>query len=168
MVLRILAVLFGLGAIALPVAAQQSTSGSPLITQPPDQRQLVTLAGNTRQEARAAATGPTVANTMRFDHIQMLLRQSPAQEQAAETFVAGLSRRGSPSYHRWLTAVEFGKRFGANDVDIKKITSWLQGQGFVVNQVYPSRMMIDFSGNAGQVSRGCCQSDDNFSPVFAR
>jgi subtilase family serine protease len=153
MILRILPVLFGFGAIALPAVAQQSTSVRPLITQPVDQRQLVTLTANTRREAKAAAGLPAVTDNMRFDHIQLLLRRSAAQEQATEAFVDGLSRRGSPSYHRWLTAAEFGKRFGATDADIKKITSWLQGQGFVVNQVYPSRMMIDFSGNAGQVSR---------------
>jgi subtilase family serine protease len=153
MILRTLSVLFGLAAITLPAAAQQSIPLRPLITQPLDQGQLVTLAGNTRREARAAATAPTVADTTRFDHIQMLLRQSPAQAQAAETFVDGLSRSGSPSYHKWVTAAEFGKRFGAAEADIQKITTWLRGQGFVVNQVYPSRMMIDFSGNAGQVSR---------------
>jgi subtilase family serine protease len=128
------------------------TPDRPLITQAIDDRQLVTLAGNTRREARTAA-GAAAADTTRFDHMQMLLRRSPFQEQAAETFVDGLSRPGSPSYHRWLTAAEFGKRFGATDTDIQKITTWLRGQGFVVNQVYPNRMMIDFSGTAGQVSR---------------
>jgi subtilase family serine protease len=152
MILRISLVLFALGAIVRPAMAQQSIPDRPLITQAIDDRQLVTLAGNTRREARTAA-GAAAADTTRFDHMQMLLRRSPAQEKVAETFVDGLSRPGSPSYHHWLTAAEFGKRFGATDVDIQKITTWLRGQGFVVNQVYPNRMMIDFSGNAGQVSR---------------
>lgn len=153
MILRMLLVLFALGAIALPTSAQQSISRRPLITQAIDERQLVTLVGNTRREAREATAAVIVVNTARFDHIQMLLRRSPAQERAAETFVDGLTRSGSSSYHKWLTAVEFGKRFGATDADVQKITTWLRGQGFVVNQVYPNRMMIDFSGNAGQVSR---------------
>jgi subtilase family serine protease len=151
MILRILLALC-ITAAALPAGAQQFIPGRPLITQTLDERQLVTLTGNTRQEAKAAATSPAVSDGMRFEHMQLLLRRSPAQEQAAEDFVAGLSRRGSPSYHRWLTAVEFGRRFGATDADIGKITNWLRGKGFVINQVYPSRMMIDFSGNAGQVS----------------
>jgi subtilase family serine protease len=153
MILRIFLVLFAFGGIIRPAAAQQSIPDRPLITQAIDDRQLATLAGNTRREARTAATSAAAADTTRFDHMQMLLRRSPFQEQAAETFVDGLSRSGSPSYHRWLTAAEFGKRFGATDADIQKITTWLRGQGFVVNQVYPNRMMIDFSGNAGQVSR---------------
>ena len=137
----------------LPASAQQATPGRPLITQAIDERQLVTLEGNTRREARAAIARPAVPDSTPLDHIQMLLRRSPDREQAVETFVDRLTRRGSPAYHHWLTAVEFGKRFGATDVDIGKITAWLKGKGFVVNQTYPSRMMIDFSGDAGKVSR---------------
>jgi subtilase family serine protease len=118
-----------------------------------DDRQMVPLQGNTRREARAAAVQPLAPDTTRFDHIQMLLRPSPERERAAAAFVEEQSTRGSPSYHKWLTAAEFGKRFGASDADVGKITAWLRGKGFTVNDVYPSKMMIDFSGNAGQVSR---------------
>src|SRR6185437_12564483 len=90
---------------------------------------------------------------MRLEHIQMLLRRSPEREAAAASFVDGLTRRGSPSYHRWLTAAEYGRRFGASDADIQKIQAWLKAKGLTVNQVYPGRTMIDFSGNAGQVAR---------------
>ena len=94
MILRVPLVLFALGAIVRPAMAQQSIPDRPLITQAIDERQLVTLAGNTRREARTAA-GAAAADTTRFDHMQMLLRRSPFQEQAAETFVDGLSRPGS-------------------------------------------------------------------------
>ncbi len=35
--------------------------------------------------------------------------------------------------------------------DIDTVTNWLQSHGFHINKVYPSRMLIDFSGTAGQV-----------------
>ncbi len=128
-------------------------SARPLITQNLDENRLTPLAGNMRLEARAAAGQALAADGTRFEHIQLLLKRSPERERAAEAFVDGLSQRGSPDYRLWLTAAEYGRRFGAADADIQKITAWLKGKGFTVNQVYPSRMMIDFSGNAGQISR---------------
>ncbi len=38
--------------------------------------------------------------------------------------------------------------------DIDNVTNWLQSQGFRINQVYPNRMLIDFSGTAGQIAQG--------------
>jgi len=35
--------------------------------------------------------------------------------------------------------------------DIDTITNWLESHGFRVNQVYLSRILIDFSGTAGQL-----------------
>ena len=35
--------------------------------------------------------------------------------------------------------------------DIESVTNWLESHGFRVNKVYPNRMLIDFSGTAGQI-----------------
>ena len=37
--------------------------------------------------------------------------------------------------------------------DVLRVTNWLQSQGFQINQVYPNRMLIDFSGTAGQIGQ---------------
>jgi len=50
-----------------------------------------------------------------------------------------------------LTASEFGEKYGLADADIRTLTGWLESYGFVVNSVYPNGMLIDFSGNAGEV-----------------
>ena len=47
--------------------------------------------------------------------------------------------------------------------DVNTITSWLQSQGFTVNSVSPSRMTVDFSGNAGQVSQAFHTSIHNLN-----
>ena len=46
---------------------------------------------------------------------------------------------------------QFGQSFGVAQQDLDAITQWLQSHGFTVNSIYPSRMLIDFSGTAGQI-----------------
>jgi subtilase family serine protease len=135
-------------------AAEESIPGRPLLKAAVDERQMVTLEGNTRPEARVAANDrQAAADSLPLEHVLLQLKRSPAQEKAVETFVDSLTDRGSPNYHHWLTAAEYGQRFGVAQSDIGRITSWLKAKGMTVNLVYPSQMMIDFSGTAGQVSR---------------
>ncbi|HEY1760287.1 MAG TPA: S53 family peptidase [Bryobacteraceae bacterium] len=119
-----------------------------------DESKLVTLAGNTRPEATAENDLGAVSDDLTLDHMMLQLKRSPQQEQAVEQLVAELHNPQSPSFHKWLTASDFGKNYGLAESDVKAVTSWLEAQGFVVNSVYPNGMLIDFSGNAGQVRRG--------------
>ena len=40
--------------------------------------------------------------------------------------------------------------------------SWLIGQGFTVNGVYPNKMQIDFSGNAGLIKQAFRTEEKTF------
>jgi hypothetical protein len=131
--------------------AQQANAARPLITQKVSDANLVTLAGNTRPEAIAANDRGPLAPDTPMEHMLLQLKRSPEQEQALSKFVDELQTAGSPNYHNWITAQEFGQRFGLAPQDLATITGWLESHGFTVNVVYPSGMMIDFSGNAGQV-----------------
>jgi subtilase family serine protease len=86
-----------------------------------------------------------------MDHMLLQLQRSPEQEQAVQEFVDSLQDPASPNFHQWLTAADFGERFGASQADIDAVTGWLQSHGLTVHSVYPSGMTIDFSGTAGQV-----------------
>ena len=55
------------------------------------------------------------------------------------------------NFHKWLKADQFGQSFGVAQQDLDTIAHWLQSHGFTVNSIYPSRMVIDFSGTAGQI-----------------
>jgi subtilase family serine protease len=118
-----------------------------------DENKLVVLHGNTRSEANGDNDLGAVGNDLAMEHMMLQLKRPAAQEQAAEQFIADLHDPKSPNFHKWLTAAEYGKNFGVNEADVKNITNWLESHGFVVNSVYPSGMVIDFSGTAGQVSR---------------
>jgi subtilase family serine protease len=143
--------LLGLMPLALPVSAEEAVSRRSLITAKVDERQLVTLEGNTRPEVAVAQSHQAVEDALPLQHMHLQLRRSAAQEQAVAAFIDSLTDKSSPNFHHWLTATDFGQRFGVPQADIDKVSAWLRAKGMTVNFVYPSRMVIDFSGTAGQV-----------------
>lgn len=132
------------------VLMSQTTPGA-LIRERVDETKLVTLAGNTRPEATADNDLGIVADSLSLDHMMLQLKRPPQREEEVTKFIADLHDPKSASFHKWLTAAEFGRKFGLAESDLRTISSWLESHGFKVNSVYPSGMVIDFSGNAGQV-----------------
>ncbi|HYA64930.1 MAG TPA: DUF2341 domain-containing protein, partial [Candidatus Sulfotelmatobacter sp.] len=123
----------------------------PRITESIDETNRVTLAGNTHPEARPANDRGAVANDFAMDHMLLQLKRSPEEERAVQQFIDELHTKESPNFHHWLTAREFGERFGLAKTDLDSVTNWLESHGFRVNVVYASGMVIDFSGTAAQV-----------------
>lgn len=126
-------------------------ASSVLIPQNVDESKLVTLAGNTRPEANAKFDHGPVADSFPMEHMLLQLKRSPEQERELEKFIDDIQDKSSPKFHRWLTAKEFGERFGLASQDLDTITRWLQSHGLKVNVVYENGLLIDFSGTAGQV-----------------
>jgi subtilase family serine protease len=131
--------------------AQTTRPMEALIHDRVDENKLVTLAGNTRSEAIAENDMGAVSDGFSMNHLTLQLKRSAEQEQAVAQFVSDLHDPRSPSFHKWLKASDFGSNFGLADSDVQTITGWLESHGFVINSVYPNRMVIDFSGTAGQV-----------------
>ena len=122
-----------------------------LITQPVNNGKRVTLVGNTRREVGTAVDRGRVADSLALDHMLLQLQRPAELEQALDQFLKDLQNPASANYHHWVTAADFGTRFGLAQSDIDAVTNWLVAQGFTVNQVYPNKLTIDFSGSAGQV-----------------
>jgi subtilase family serine protease len=131
--------------------AQVSSQARSPITGSIDESKLVRLGGNTRPEVTPANDRGIVANNFEMDHMLLQLRRTPEEEQALRDFIDELHNPQSPNFHQWLTAEQFGERFGLAQQDIGAITRWLESYGFRINVVYPSRILIDFSGTAEQV-----------------
>jgi len=137
-------------------AQGQAVSGSharPLVTQNIDEEKLVPLYGNTRPEATAENDQGAVDDNLVLEHMLLQLRRPAEADEDLQEFLEDLNKVGSPNFHRWISAREFGERFGPSARDLDKLTDWLEARRFKVNVVYPSGMVIDFTGTAGQVRK---------------
>ena len=148
--LSLVLALAGVTSVFTSRGTSQTTPRRALITQAIDENRLVTLAGNTHPDARSQNDLGPVDDNLHLD-MYLQLRRSPEQDLAAEQFVASLTDPASPDFHKWITAAEYGRRFGATSEDIAAVSRWLESHGFKVNAVPSHNMVIDFSGNAGQV-----------------
>jgi subtilase family serine protease len=140
-----------LGSLAVGGADASAQATRRLVVAPVDPRQTVELSGNTRSEANAQNDRGLVEDSLPLDHMQLLLKRPEETEAALNQFIGDLSDKSSPLYHQWLSAEEFGAKFGPAKEDVQAVTEWLSSQGFVVNSVHPGGMIIDFSGTAGQI-----------------
>jgi subtilase family serine protease len=121
------------------------------IAGPVNESDLVQLAGNTHPLALTKFDQGRVADSLPMEHMFLVLQRSPGQERALERLIAEQQSPRSANYHKWLSADELGRRFGPSQHDVETISSWLQSHGLKVNVVYPSAMVLDISGTAGQV-----------------
>jgi subtilase family serine protease len=140
-------------AVTMGLAAGSLANQGPrvLITTPINEAQLVTLVGNTRFDANAHTDRGRVADSFELQHMLLQLRRPAELEDAFAKYIETETDRSSPNFRRWMSAKEQGETFGLAQQDIDTITDWLRSKGFAVGHVYPSRMVIDFSGTAGQI-----------------
>ncbi len=134
----------------LPSGQLQSSAPLPLITQPVDESQLTVLKGNTHPLARPQFDLGTAPAALPMQRMLLVLKRSPQQESVLEKLLDDQQNKSSPSYHKWLTPDEYGKRFGPTDADLQTITAWLQSHGFQVGST-KGRTVLEFSGSASQV-----------------
>src|ERR1700733_6623184 len=135
--------------LSIPAVAQSAMS--PEITQTINPTQLSVLAGNTRPEAIPANDRGRAPDSLAMENMQLQLKRPAPLEQAFESAIDQMYVRGSASFHHWMTPAQIGAQFGPNEQDVQTVAHWVTAQGCQVNEVYPSRMAIDFSGTAGQV-----------------
>ena len=140
-----------LSVAVLSLGAQGQTVVADRIVQPIDDAVVTALKGNVHPLASAQYDRGAAPQSQPMNHMQLVLQRSPAQEAALEAFLAGTQVEGSPDYHKWLTPQQFGALYGPSDADIQKLTAWLGGEGFTVNQVSSGRTFIDFTGSVAQV-----------------
>jgi Pro-kumamolisin, activation domain len=154
----------GLALVVLPLAlATQATAldaaeigerARILITEKIDDGKLVALRGNTRPEALDPANDRgRVDDAFPMTHMLLQLRRPAELEQEFEQFIDQLTDKTSPNFRRWLMPAEQGQLYGPAEADLDRLKDWLESHGFTVNYIYPTGMVMDISGTAGQIRR---------------
>ena len=134
------------------VSAGQTPKAIPArITQAIDETQLFTAKGSLHPLAQPQLDQGAVPDATPLKHIQLMLSRSDDQQRELSQLMADQMTKGSPNFHAWVTPQDFGARFGPADADIKVVTDWLASQGFSDITISPGKILIDFSGNVGQV-----------------
>lgn len=123
-----------------------------LITQSINEKNLVTLHGNTRSEVDLAKDLGPVSDDLQLEHIYLLMNRPSEQQQAIDDLINQLHDQNAPHYHQWLTASQVADRFAPAEEDVKAVTDWLKSHGLTVNVIYRANAVIDFSSSAGNVA----------------
>jgi trimeric autotransporter adhesin len=132
-------------------ASVAPTTSVARVTQAVNESNRVTLKGNTHPLANGKNESGVAPDSLPMERMLLVLKRSPDQQAALKAFIEGQQSKSSPNFHQWLTPEQFGQQYGVADSDIQAVTSWLQTHGFTVNRVAAGKMLIEFSGTAGQV-----------------
>jgi hypothetical protein len=75
----------------------------------------------------------------------------PRDNGALVRFITGATDPGSPSFHHYLPAGAFARRFGPSEATIDAVRSQLRSDGLTVSGVSEDGLLVDFSGTAGRI-----------------
>ena len=97
----------------------------------------------------ASVVGPSDTSAI----ISVDVGLKPHDSAALDSFVAAVSRPGSPQYHHYLAPGQFATTFGPDTATIDATRSWLSSSGLRLGATSPDGLLIPVSGTAGQVER---------------
>jgi hypothetical protein len=85
--------------------------------------------------------------------VTLQLRLPEEEKIALNQLLLAQTTGGSPSYHKWLTPLQFQARFSPDAGNIAVITAWLGSQEFSVVESAGGGRFLTVSGSAGQMNR---------------
>ncbi len=144
--------LLGSAALLLFTLTSLNAQQRPLITRSVDESSRVSLRGNVHSFATGSLDLGRVPDSQPTGTMMLVLGRSPAQQAALDSYVAGASLPGSPSYHKWLSPTAYNDSYGTSPQDLVAVEAWLESNGFTVQQVAAAGNIIRFSGTMGAVS----------------
>jgi subtilase family serine protease len=151
-----------LGAAILPRESQAQITVQDRITQPIESANMTPLAGTVHPQARSEFD-QGMADNAKVLSMNLSFQRTEAQEASLQALLKAQLDPASPSFHKWLTPVEFGQQFGMSAADIAKVSDWLQQEGFTLTTVAPSNNSILFSGNVAAVENAFHTQIHNYS-----
>ena len=129
------------------------TTVRPLTAKTVSDPSLVQLTGHVAPSVPLSEDLGRVSPALPFDHVLLQLKRTPEQEAALDQAIADLHDPKSASFHQWMTAAEFGAKFGATDAQIRQVSEYLTANGLQVEGTNEGRTMLSFSGAAGDLEQ---------------
>ena len=109
------------------------------------------IRGHIHPLARAGYDRGKVGNLFAMPRVTMMFKPTDTQQAELNTLLQEQHDPSSPNYHRWLTPSEFADRFGLSTADLNRTVTWLEDQGFTIDEISPARNWVAFSGFAHQM-----------------
>jgi hypothetical protein len=126
-------------------AHAQQTAKPNRITAEIDEQQRTMLHGSVAPQLKSAADLGSLPANHALNRMILVLKPSDSQQKDLQSLVEAQQLKGSPQYHKWLTAAEFNARFAPSMSDMAKVTAWLQSKGFTGVVASVSGQRIEFS-----------------------
>lgn len=114
---------------AAMVAVGQSASVVSRITSAVDEKNLVTLKGNTHPIAAPQFDRGEAPGSLPMNRMLLELQHAPAQEAAIKQLLAEQQNQGSANFRNWPTPQQYGQMFGPSDQDIQARSKLWRGRG---------------------------------------
>jgi uncharacterized repeat protein (TIGR01451 family) len=140
-----------LSGLLLPVASPTPAAGAGSASDTPERvRMIERQVGGVPEKASIGRYLGPLESTRR---LSMVIAFEPRNSGGIEALLSELEDPASPSYHQWITPEEFGRRFGRSEAEMDEALGWLRSQGLIVDQAWPNRLFITFSGETKTVEQ---------------
>ena len=100
----------------------------------------------------AAAYGPVAGSTpapyASGAEVSLLLTLSPSNSSELSAFLQALNDPNASQYHRYLTAAEFARDYGASPSTYDGLVAYLRGQGVASFAAFPDRLTLGVTASA--------------------
>jgi subtilase family serine protease len=136
---------------ASPVISVPQTGVRNRIARAIERTRSATIRGHVHRLAQPRYDRGKVGSLFALSRVTMVFKATGAQQAELDTLLREQQDPSSANYHRWLTPEEFADRFGLSTADLDKTVTWLEDQGFTIDEISPSRNWIAFSGFAHQM-----------------
>lgn len=97
-------------------------------------------------------TGEMNSNTV-LPTLRIVMAQSQRKTGELHHLIRSQTDPHSPLFHKWLSAREFGDRFGADPEDLQQVKNWLLSNGFERVTVSEGQQIITFTGTVASAQK---------------
>jgi kumamolisin len=85
--------------------------------------------------------------------LRLTLAVKPPHMAEEEAFLTELQTKGTPGFHKFLTADEWNARFGPSVEDEQKVVDWATSQGFTITNRFANRLLVDVEAPAELIEK---------------